>query len=67
MYSLVNVLDPTAVSMLQGEGSDIAKSFHVFFSKEQITKQPTNNEVPRDDKGRKKKRKPKKKHERTRK
>ena len=27
MYSLVNVLGPTAVSMLQGEGSDIAKSF----------------------------------------
>lgn len=39
MYSLVNVLGPTAVSMLQGEGGDIAKSFHVFFSKGQITKQ----------------------------
>jgi hypothetical protein len=29
MYSLVNVLGPTAVSMLQGEGSDIAKSFQI--------------------------------------
>ncbi len=27
MYSLVNVLGPTAVSKLQGEGSNIAKSF----------------------------------------
>jgi hypothetical protein len=26
MYSLVNVLSPTAVSMLPAEGSDIAKS-----------------------------------------
>jgi hypothetical protein len=29
MYSLVRVQSPTAVSMLQEEGGDIAKSFQV--------------------------------------